>query len=1075
MELLDIPLNRRSWTWLGMLEEKTRTKSFMYAVLRHFMKLTYQLLCSCHCKKCAGRVLCQHRTLLIHATRYGMMSTKNEMTLDSGSPRLQFGSPGLRTSSNLEFTDRDEEIETPMTPFAIEGTETEVVHETLLIDDSSMPMIEAFDLDVTLFSLHPDTGEHSLEDFTPELASETSSVASLHVNSISLIPDDSPNGLCQGEVCNSGEHLKPRLDESDSDLQSSDTEDEISKNSFKLKLRAFAQEARVSRRHMNALMCLLRDVGLSWFPLDYRTLLNECSVIDATMSIAAPFAQPADAIVILVCGHCWLSYFDAGMISAAVTCTKCDVSTVRCPRPLCYSRCVLTSQLRGRSMNSLVYCTSCGIGSDSTVARRTFRFPLSRYVQKAFSNHQFAFDAMAPFHGFCELMRHSPDMPCQLHCVQDWYAQWIQSFDRKTFSSEIWDGKLFRDNPIWRAHGPRSLLLIISLDWFPPFKQRDYSVGILTVAPANLTSQNRAKRLNTWILAVIEGPDEPGHVIECIRPCFDEMRLLGDVGVEVFDVVTMKHIRIHVSCPLVSADVPACAKLGNLYGHSSYFPCVSCEYQGVVCGCKPTKRNGKLPARWDNRAFRPGSTGQRLLLSGHAERTLNKGEHISFVDTQVLLPFHLRKESVHVQGAKIVTDALDRDTNQASIDRDRKRARSNGPSALSILDPQQFQFTTGFAIEGMHTILKGVVLRLWKATVADKYKKQWYNVNYYEGGLHTLKRRLAKFKFPIGSPTANKFVARRHSLKAEELYTVLRICGPIVFNNIVPKSVVQVWSLFSHLFTNLLHYHISKPWMNSESGLRHLVNEAFVKYHAVFGACHMPSNFHKTLHCWLDFYHWGPLRSHWAFPYERMYGALSATSRMQNRSQVTMSIVNNIHLIYVTSTDSEVDVAGRILQAPPNFVDVQDLDVVTFSNAGYVWVKSFNLAHSRRWHIGECLVSLSAGASLNSDCFFIIVAFLCPPRRNYSTLSVRKPENLDSFFVLRQLCPLKSRTIFEDSATFYSMKLDTFKSNDHMGKQVLFSTSSLLSSTNAISAVVQYIVDPHQVLFIPLFGIVDFS
>ena len=56
-------------------------------------------------------------------------------------------------------------------------------------------------------------------------------------------------------------------------------------------------------------------------------------------------------------------------------------------------------------------------------------------------------------------------------------------------------------------------------------------------------------------------------------------------------------MRLHVSSPVVSADIPACAKLGNLYGHSIYFPCISCDYQGVVCGCKPTKSPRKFLTR----------------------------------------------------------------------------------------------------------------------------------------------------------------------------------------------------------------------------------------------------------------------------------------------------------------------------------------------------------------------------------------------------------------------------------------------------------------------------------------------
>ena len=860
-----------------------------------------------------------------------------------------------------------------------------------------------------------------------------------------------------------------------------DSDDDSSKETLMLRLRAFAREARVSRRHMNALMAIFRDYGFTWFPLDYRTLILECARFDKTVQRSTTFAQPAEAVLVLVCGKCWLSPFDELLQKSAVLCAHCQVTTVRCPRPMCYTKCVLTMLLGGRAMSSLVRCLYCEIGSESSVARRTFRFPLENYVRNAFSRSEFGLSLMAPFTGFCELKRTHPNEPFKLHSVPNWYDAWKSHLEMRLFSTEIWDGKLFRENPVWRIHGPRSLLFVISLDWYPPFKQRDYTIGILTVSPANLSSSDRAKRINTWILAVIEGPDEPTHVIECIRPCFEEIRRISDHGLEVFDAATRQPFHLFVSAPLVSADSPACAKLGNLYGHSSYFPCVACEYKGVVCGCKPSKKIPLSPARWDNRSFRPGVSPRPILISGHPERNKHSGEHIVFLDDQVLLPFHVRLETHHRAGERVVAQMLETVTNQAAIDRERKVARSNGPSALSLLRPDDFKFTQGFSIEAMHVVIKGTLLRMWAATVADKYQKQWYNVQYYEGGLKTLKHRFTKFKFPIGSPSANKFVARRHSLKAEELFTILKVCGPFVFNNLVPKSVVIVWALFTKLYTNLLHYHVSKSWMNAPTGLRQLVQLCFSKYLSVFGPCHMPSNFHRLLHCWLDFTNWGPLRSHWAFPYERIYGALSATSRMQNRSQVTMSVVNSIHLLYVVSSDAEVNTPGRCLKNPPLHVLIDAPDVTSILSLGHSWVHTFNMCHSRRWHTNEFLVLLSAGCSLSTDCFFVLVGILSPVRKSSGAVpfsestSVDRLASSDTFFVLRSVQTLRARQFFDQSATFYTLSTQTIKLNEHMGSQVVYSSSRLLSAQTAICPVTQYLVDPYHVVLIPTFGMIEFK
>ena len=937
------------------------------------------------------------------------------------------------------------------------------------------PLIEGFDGLESLFEA-PILVDQPLQIEANNDASDTSSIASLNMQALNFL--DSQPCLVSDHLdfynCDETLIARRSCSNSSSGIDTADSSnDECARQELMLKLRAFAREARVSRRHMNALMGIFRGLGFQWFPLDYRSMLKECCLIDSMLSISAPSAQPGNAQLVLVCGRCWLTCFDDTLLMTSVQCHHCHVTTVRCPRSKCYAKCVITASLRGRVMNALIHCLNCEIGPESTVARRTFRFPLAGYLRQAFSDPLFTEAAMAPFTRFCELRRSQRDMPCHLECVHNWYDAWLASFDLSTVSTELWDGKLFRENPVWKVHGPRSLLLIISLDWFPPFKQQDYSVGILTVSPGNLTSAQRAKRKNTWILAVIEGPNEPGHVIECVRPCFDEIRTISESGLAVFDAATMSNILVFVTSPLVSADVPACAKLGNLYGHSSYYPCVSCNYRGAVCGCKPLKRNNTQPARWDNRNFRWAPNAQHVLLSGDPLRTLNPGEHIAFVDTELLLPHHLRTESVHVAGSATISQLLDSEYNQAFIDRQRKVARSNGPSALSVLGQDNFRFTTGFGIEAMHTVIKGPILRLWSATVSDKFKKKWFNVNYYEDGLKTLKYRLTKFKFPTGSPSANKFVSRRNSLKAEELYTVLRICGPFVFNNIVPRSVVHVWALFSKLFTNLLHYHVNRQWMNSSSGLRSLVKTAFEKYLAVFGPCSMPSNFHRILHAWLDFYHWGPLRSHWAFPYERMYGALSAVGRMQNRSQVTMSIVNSIHLLYATDTTLETNTHGRILNAAPISVDGLDPDVANLLTLGLVWVKTFNMVHSRRWHLNEILVTLSAGCSMHTDCFFVVVGILSAPR---TRVQLEHHCNIpsDTFFVLRKLVKLTPRRVFEDSATFYSLPTGVVERNEHLGAQVVFSSAALLSSNTALCSVVRFILDAHTTILIPTFGLVNF-
>ena len=60
----------------------------------------------------------------------------------------------------------------------------------------------------------------------------------------------------------------------------------------------------------------------------------------------------------------------------------------------------------------------------------------------------------------------------------------------------MFHGIRFSRNPVWLECGPRSLILLISLDWFPPFKSRDYTVDVLTVKNRN---GNNAKYIIGYI------------------------------------------------------------------------------------------------------------------------------------------------------------------------------------------------------------------------------------------------------------------------------------------------------------------------------------------------------------------------------------------------------------------------------------------------------------------------------------------------------------------------------------------------------------------------------------------------
>ena len=1022
------------------------------------------MMCSCFCRKCLGRKQLPYKTILRHANAHGQVNIDAPIETTG---RLSNQREPAQVLLDLFGPDDTAFQYDPL--HADDSIDQHFQFEVAVpLETENLGIDGFFNLEQSLCSDDEGEIESDLRKELDMLNFRNDDSDRLQIDSIDLIEDENTLSQQHDDAVSS-------LATTDNDCYSSD--DDQKNNDFMLQMRCFATHARVSRVHMNELLRILRDQGFEWLPLDYRSVLNKCSDFDRLTQLAPPIGSSTSADVTLVCGYCFLASFDEPDLRGAVTCHRCDVTVLRCPRPMCYTNCVMTGELGARSMSSLQKCMSCMVHSESPVARRTFRFNISTYLKNAFADVKQATNFMAPFLSYYSLENHSTMPHATVRCAPDWYKHWADNIAQKSFSGEIWDGKLFRNHVIWKNRGLRSLVLIISLDWFPAFKQRDYSVGVLTVTPANLTSAERAYRQNCWVLAVIEGPNEPKHVFDCLRPCFEELSAIEQRGINVFDSLTRTFQTIYVSASLVSADTPACARLGNHVGHGAYQSCISCNYMACVCGCKPNaqKQQTEIPARWNNRDYRSGGSSRQLVAG--IERPMNKGEHIVFLDTEVLLPHHLRDESEHRQGLAEITDALDRITNQAEIDRIRQRTRCNGPSALSLLP--NFSFTQGFSLEAMHAFIKGTFDRLWMLTVGDSFKTQWFNVQYYSKGLSLLKARLISFKFPTGMASANKYVSRRHSLKADELYTILRVCGHFVFNNIIPNSCVYVWALFCKLHTNLLHYHISKSWMNHPNGLRALVNETLTKYISVYGPCHMTSNFHKLLHCWIDFQNWGPLRSHWAFPYERLYGAIMTGSRHQNRSHVTASIVNQVHLLYLPS-DDKIYGPGKLQSSTPENVDLTDSSVSQLLTTDYVWAHTFNLRHSRRWRVMDYLVCLKAGESLNELCFFVIVGILSPRtglQLPSTTLQQSLSQSLEPqhYFVIRQMLHLRPRRHFKSACTYYTIKTEHLSSRAYIGNQSLLPVTELVHREQAACPVVQYSRDPHEVSFLPCFGLIDFK
>jgi hypothetical protein len=920
---------------------------------------------------------------------------------------------------------------------------------------SETNVLQFFDIDQSTAGGPP--GVLSIFEGSVSLVSQATRASVLH-NMNSLIPqfdsfgDEDLDTRCAVESFDSASESS-REDSADADMEVWD------------KLRTWCHNHHVSRDAMSELLLIFIDMGHDTWPRDWRTITSRLNANDALNNSQNEILK---ASITHVCGACFLVPFPDDVVAAATVCPACDVASVNCTRYQCQERCIVTSKLGKRSIATLKACSVCLISSLSFPMHRTFHFSLKTFIERSFADRKFAYACLSPFLGHFNLSL-SPGRrdKYNISFLDGWIDEWKLKMQAVTAPSELWHGNRFYNHPIWPNHGPRSLLVVVSLDWFPPFKSRDYSVGILTATVANLTSTLRADRANTWVLAVLEGPREPAHTFYCLAPVFLELRDLDQNGIEVYDALTDSLIRVHVSCGPVSADVPACAKLGDHRGHGGFQPCISCNHTGSVCGCK-SKPDEEPVGRWNNTDY---TQGRPKLLTGTI-RPKRAGEHVAFLDHELVLRSQQRPDLVHRAGQLSMARFLERkDYTKAAYDRLRATTRSNGVSPMLLLDPSSFSFTVDMTIDAMHTVLKGVVQRLWRLCMSDEHKRYDWNVHHIKGNYDKLKDRLISFKFPSGHTNPTSYADRVKSLKAQEMFVLVRVCGWLLFESLICDDAVRVWYQFCQTYTNLLHTHVSRAWVSHPSGLAKSLSKAHQSFENVFGSCHMPSNFHRVLHARLDFENWGPLRTHWTFPFERLYGALMLATKHCNRSSVTQSIVNAIPMLYSDRLNSTSERQFRRSSKPHDFL-LQDDPVLSNLRAQAFDFKEYIVDDKdQTWRPGNFVCVVRANESVDEHSVHVIAAVM---QRNPSIVSeLEDLQPLPSMLLILRRFSLKWLRIGPRlHEKLLALPIDYA---EKLGAQiVLLLNEGGAQADSHICGVVQYQYHERPTFMIPFCGMVQF-
>ena len=674
-----------------------------------------------------------------------------------------------------------------------------------------------------------------------------------------------------------------------------------------LSLRAWQIRNKITSKAMQDLLKIAPSMGLNDLPLDWRSVIRlEKRLQQSTVEVSE---------VVEVCSNCFLHRFSPEVISTTQTCSFCSYARLFCPR--CHYRCILASSIGNKSKKYIAHCMACGANSGVKVTIRSYIFNIAQHLVNLFGDQEKAMSLLQPFQNeheklfslTCPVTGHPSESSehATFQECDDWLEKWRAMCKSSKFFKELWHGERFYNHSLFKDHGMRSVLFEVSLDWFPPHKDKQkYSVGVLSCAPANFTLHQRSDMSNIFVLAVIEGPSEPVHTLALLQPVFKNFATIDANGLKVFDSLTNKTITVHATVGLCVCDTPATSKLGAFLGHSAYMPCFRCCYKACLCGCKFNTADGSFKrCTWNNvMLVNPASTSVPPLLhpGSRDDQKKKKGEHMAFTDNMLVSMEQLRKDAdVRRDQIQIGLFMWTPGHVKAQYSRMKKELRSTCVSPILIIPSSRFDVVLDHCIDGMHNVFKGIVQRLIDLTFDAKYEKISFNLNKTAGHMTQFADRMRRFRWGTRDSAPQRLHKSTGGLKAAEIWFFVRVQCLIVLRELLPTQAFIVWTLATKLVSAIMHTHVSKAWMLNNDGvcLQRLLKTFYERFHACYGSCHMPYNFHMLLHSRVDCVNWSSLRSHSTFKFERLYHELIGAPRSNGSNKVTQSIVRAASELHV--------------------------------------------------------------------------------------------------------------------------------------------------------------------------------
>ena len=458
-----------------------------------------------------------------------------------------------------------------------------------------------------------------------------------------------------------------------------------------------------------------------------------------------------------------------------------------------------------------------------------------------------------PLKTYCyfSLMKSIPEILAR-NTLLDQCEEWRTRKIPADIMADVYDGRVWQDFTTVNGRPflsePHHLGLMLNCDWFQPFHQTQYSVGVMYLVIMNLPRTIRFKPENIIIVGIIPGPNEPKttEMNSYLRPLVKELNALWTDGIQV-SKSSGESCNVFAALMATVCDIPATQKLMGFTGHNSSHCCWKC-----------------------NKIFPYSESLSRVDFSGSDVGSL-------------------RTHQEHK------TNALK--TLKANTPTERYTLEINtGSRFTEFMHLQYFDCIQFTIIDPMHNLFLGTAKRMlqngWLENGLIRQKE-----------LEIIEERVSKCISPISiGRIPRKISSHFASLTADEWKNWTLMFSLIALHDILPTDYLVCWQLFISACSIYCSSIIS---LNDIERANDLMEQFFRAAERIYGPSFLTFNTHLHLHLHQCYRNYGPCYGYWLFSFERYNGILGKfhTNQMSIETQLMKKFIDNMYIKSLANND----------------------------------------------------------------------------------------------------------------------------------------------------------------------------